>query len=113
MKVIKSIMPNGLSYIDESGIDKFVDFKECNENWIKYRKRSENLTDEKVGNIRKNDKCIGQRDSCARPPFIEFFTRPFTRFVFVESTEGQHPEQTFAQLKSEINSAGWTTFDLS
>jgi hypothetical protein len=108
MKVIKSITPNGLNYIDEAGIDKFVDFKECNENWIQYRKRSENLNDEKVESIRRNDKCVGQRDICARPHFIEFFTRPFTRFEFEDAAE-----ETFVQLKNDIISAGWSTFDLS
>jgi hypothetical protein len=108
MKTIKTISYNGLSYIDEDGIDKFVDFKECNENWIQYRKRSEKLTDEKVESIRRNDKYVGKRDICAQPCFIEFFTRPFTRFEFEDSAE-----EAFIQLKNEIISAGWTTLDLS
>ncbi|MEW9702912.1 hypothetical protein [Paenibacillus sp. SI8] len=112
MKIIKSITPDGLNYIDETGMDKFVDFKECNENWIQYRKRRENLNDEKVEYIRGHDKCIGQRDSCAQPHFIEFFTRPFTRFEFEESTECSS-EEAFAQLRNNIISAGWTTIDLS
>lgn len=106
MKVIKGFTSNGLKYIDESGIDKFVNFKECNENWIRYRKRSETLDDEKFESVRLNDRCVGQRDICARPYFIEFFTRPFTRFEFDE-------EEAFKQLKSNIISAGWSTYDLS
>lgn len=106
MKVIKSITAEGIKYFDEAGIDNFVDFKECNENWIQYRKRTENLSDEKLEYIRRNDKCVGQRDSCARPQFIELFTRPFTRFEF-------ETEQAFVQMKNDIISNGWTTLDLS
>lgn len=108
MKIIKSITPDGIRYIDEFGLDRFVDFIECNENWIQYRKRSESLSNEKVESIKRNDKCIGQRDICARPRFIEFFTRPFTRFEFEDSAE-----KAFMQLKNDITSAGWTTLDLS
>ena len=45
-------------------------------------------------------KYVGQRDICAAPPFIELFTRPFTKFEFSE-------------LNNKINSAGWNTIDLS
>ncbi|MBO9605454.1 MAG: hypothetical protein J7639_05865 [Paenibacillaceae bacterium] len=108
MKTIKSITSDGLYYTDETGLDKFIDFYECNENWIKYRKRSEGLDDEKIENIKKVDKCIGQRDIGARPRFIEFFTRPFTRFEFESIAE-----EAFLQVKKDIIYAGWTTFDLS
>ncbi|KPV61162.1 hypothetical protein QJ48_01425 [Paenibacillus sp. A3] len=113
MKTIKSVTKNGLSYTDENGIEKFVDFNECHENWIRYRIRSENLNDAKIEDVKINDRCIGQRDSCARPQFIEFFTRPFTRFEFEESIECPYPDQAFMKLKNDIISAGWTTLDLS
>ncbi|SDP30588.1 hypothetical protein SAMN04487897_1742 [Paenibacillus sp. yr247] len=109
MKLIRSISSDGIKYIDENGIEKYVDFIECNENWINYRKRKENLSDERIESVRGKDKCIGQRDSGTSPRFIEFFTRPFTRFEF----EGPNSEHDYAQLRDKIISSGWTTLDLS
>ncbi|MBB6214121.1 hypothetical protein HNQ80_000190 [Anaerosolibacter carboniphilus] len=113
MKIIKSITSKGINYSDEAGEEKFIDFEECNENWIQYRKRTEKLDDEKLANIKNNDKCIGQRDICANPIFIEFFTRPFTRFEFKESDEYPDPKEAFNCLQNEIILAGWKTLDLS
>lgn len=107
MKAIINIKTNGLCYIDENGTEKFVDFWECHENWIQYRKRKGRLTDERFEDVKNHDKYIGQRDICARPRFIEFFTRPFTRFEFEDS------EEAFIQLKNDITSVGWSTLDLS
>ncbi|MEI5908939.1 hypothetical protein WAK64_17975 [Bacillus spongiae] len=59
--------------------------------------------------IKRKDKCIGQRDVSADPMFIEFFTRPFTRFEF----KGSDSRQAFSSLKDELNAAGWTTLDQS
>jgi hypothetical protein len=113
MKAIKHITDEGISYIDEIGASGFVNFVECNENWLHYRKKKEKLNDQKVHEIRKIDKFVGQRDSCANPCYIEFFTRPFTRFEFDEIAEHSTCKQAFAKLRDEINSLGWTTIDLS
>ncbi|MEI5908938.1 hypothetical protein WAK64_17970 [Bacillus spongiae] len=43
MKEIKSITPTGITYINELGAEKFVDFNLCNQNWIAYRIRTEKL----------------------------------------------------------------------
>ena len=108
MKKVKTISSIGMYYMDEYGADKFIDFEACNRNWLDYRKRKENLIDEMVDYLRQTDNCIGQRDICSSPRFIEFFTRPFTRLEFDESEEGW-----FTKLKNEIETAGWSTFDLS
>lgn len=113
MKLIKSVTTEGISYVDENGIEGYVDFKQCSENWIQYRKRSENLNHEKVIELKRSSKCVGQRDICANPRFIEFFTRPFTRFEFIESDEYPDTEMAFCKLQNDIISAGWTTLDLS
>jgi len=113
VKIIKRVTNEGISYIDDSGSQGYVDFKQCNENWIQYRKRSENLSEERVIALRKRSKCVGQRDICARPRFIEFFTKPFTRFEFIECDEYPDAEKAFCKLQNDIISAGWTTLDLS
>jgi hypothetical protein len=108
MKIIKSIDSRGLSYTDELGILKYVDFKECNENWLKFRKRTESLTDEKLESLKVSDKCIGQRDICAKPRYIEFFTKPFTKFEFEDFDYDE-----YNKLKENILNIGWTMIDLS
>jgi hypothetical protein len=114
MKKIKNITPNGITYINELGEDNFIDFKKCNENWIQYRKRTENLNDETVEQIKKSDRYVGQRNICSDHKFIEFFTYPkFTRFEFQETAERQDSEKLFSNLKNSITLAGWTTLDLS
>ena len=113
MKKINSITSKGINYCDETGETKFIDFVECNENWIQYRKRKEKLDDEKFSIIQASDKCIGQRDICSNPMFIEFFTRPFTRFEYRESSDCPNPRDAFTRLQDDIISTGWMTFDLS
>jgi len=34
VKIIKRVTNEGISYIDDSGSQGYVDFKQCNENWI-------------------------------------------------------------------------------
>lgn len=113
MNSIKSVSTNGINYVDDNGTEGFVDFKQCNENWLQYRKRKENLSDDKINEIRKTDKCIGQRDASANPSFIVFFTRPFTKFEFIKTDEHPDPNEAFRKLKEDITNAGWTTLDLS
>lgn len=113
MKIIKSITIKGINYSDEPGEEIFIDFEECNKNWIEYRKRTENLDDEKLDNIQIIDKGIGQRDICANPIFIEFFTKPFTRFEFKESADYPEPKEAFIRLQNGIIAVGWKTLDLS
>jgi len=114
MKKIKKVTAEGIIYINELGEDSFVDFKKCNENWIQYRKRTENLNDEAIEQIKKNDRYVGQRNICSNSKFIEFFTYPkFTRFEFQETAENQDSEKLFSDLKNNITLVGWNTLDLS
>lgn len=114
MKIIKSITTEGIVYINETGEDCFVNFKKCNESWINYRIKTENLNIEEINNLKKHDKCVGQRNICSDIKFIEFFTYPkFTRFTFQESKEYKNAEIFFSSLKNNITLAGWTTIDLS
>lgn len=113
MKKITSITTEGIRYIDEADEEKFIDFEECNRNWIQYRKRTEKLDDEKLSNIKRIDKSVGQRDICANTIFIEFFTRPFTRFEFNDFNDSLDSKEAFINLQNDITSVGWRTLDLS
>jgi len=103
MKQIQGITFEGVKYIGLSGESRSIDFRECNQNWIQYRRRTENLKNEE---IISNDKTIGQRDGAANPPYFEFFTRPFTRFEF-------ESKNAFQQFRDTISATGWSTIDLT
>lgn len=107
--MVNKITPDGLYYSNSSGENIFLDFNECNENWLAYRKRAESLNDEQVANLREKDKTVGQRDIDVDQNFIEFFTRPFTRFEFITPTQIAEYEN----LRDSIFRYGWTTVDLS
>ncbi|QGQ97737.1 hypothetical protein EHS13_24040 [Paenibacillus psychroresistens] len=105
---MKSIEANSkiLRVISESGQDITVNFDECNENWIAYNKRNHNWTGEEYLQFKNQSKCIGQRDVCAKPPYFEFFTKPFTKVELKNKKE-------FLELQKLVQNAGWSTFDMS
>lgn len=76
MKQIQDISVEGVKYINESGESRFIGLKECNQNWIKYRSRTENLKTDEVQEIIRKDKTIGQRVIDANPPYFEFLQDP-------------------------------------
>ncbi|MFJ7728554.1 hypothetical protein ACIQXV_20700 [Neobacillus sp. NPDC097160] len=51
MKQIQGITAEGVRYISESGKPRFIDFKKCNQNWIKYKSRTENLMNDELQEI--------------------------------------------------------------
>lgn len=95
-----------LKFMSKIGEENLVSFKECHENWIAYQKLNNNWTEEEYEQFRRQSKCIGQRDICAKPPYFEFFTKPITKVELKNQKE-------FSALQKMIRDAGWTTFDLS
>jgi hypothetical protein len=95
-----------LRFLKETGEMITVNFNECNENWIAYQKRKNAWTEEEFEHFKNQSRCIGQRDVCAKPPYFEFFTRPFIRI-------GLRNQKEFSELQRKIQDVGWTTFDLS
>ena len=114
MKIINSITNKGITYINELGTEEFIDFKKCNEGWIQYKKKTDKLNNNSPVNTSMDNRYVGQRDICAKPCFIEFFTYPkFTKFEFKKTTKCLNPEELFTNLKNDIVDAGWSTLDLS
>ncbi|MGF7036097.1 hypothetical protein J2T17_007148 [Paenibacillus mucilaginosus] len=103
------VTSEGFSFIDNSGKESSVDFKECNENWVSYHKRKNNWSDVKAQEFHNQSKCVGQRDICAKPCYFKFFTKPFTKIEFT----GLNAERKFRDFQTKIIEVGWTTFDLS
>jgi len=107
--IFKTITSEGIYYENNFGENLFLNYKECNNNWLLYRKRTEFLNDEQIFELKGKDKTIGQRDVDPQKCYIEFFTQPFTRFEF------KNPEQMsdYLRLRDSIQFNGWTTHDLS
>ena len=56
MKQIKSLNSEGIHYVDEDGSIQFIDFKDCNQNWLKQHGIALDEADE------WDRKCVGWRD---------------------------------------------------
>lgn len=100
MKEIINITSKGIKFKNEKITIEFASFEECNKNWIEYKKRKTGK--ETVTNLMY----IGQRDSTSEPMFIELFTKPFTRFEFLNREE-------YNKVRDEILQANWKLLDLS
>lgn len=99
-KNIEKITKNGIYFLDLGNQINFIDFNKCYENWNRYLGKSNE--DNKM-----NFRCIGQRNSDKDNMFIEFFTKPFTRFEFFENDRGE-----YNNIKNKIELVGWRTIDL-
>jgi hypothetical protein len=117
---------DGLKYIDEHGNEKFIDFRECRNSWVKHMNESENYVDcngEPVRNVSENDTtCVAHRNWLAEKPYYEFFTSPRIRFEITlkkkifdalnKNWKGRY-YKIFCNIRFSIDNSGWSTFDLS
>ena len=99
------VSTESLRFQKETGEKITVNFKECNENWTAYQRRKNTWTEEEYEQFRNQSKCIGQRDVCAKPPYFEFFTKPFTKIEL-------RNQKDFSELQKMVRDAEWTTIDL-
>jgi len=100
---------------------KRISFRECRKNWVAYVNESDEFHTTDL--IEDQTKCVGWRDSCHMPPYIEFFSEPRVRFVFNDSNHilnkiwnnrvSRKETKHFLTLQTRINEVGWTTYDLS
>jgi hypothetical protein len=117
-KQIKEITPEGISYLDDEGSERFIDFAECFENfkgeiitpeyWERYKKLnhlSDKHWDEYLAGLERW-KRVGQRNYSAHPPFIQFFTRPMIMFEFENKND-------FDKVIYLLRKAKWQTIDLT
>ena len=93
--------PSGLELMNDNSDKLVVDFEECRNNWIAYRKRINRPIHSGI-----NDMVIGQRDCCSEHPYIEFFTKPFTKVEFDSVME-------YKKIRNLIEEYGYRTVDLS
>jgi len=119
---IRSLTSEGISYEDEHGVEQFINFSQCYQNYLERE-----LTDERWEQIkqlnRKTDndkeayiasvkewKQVAIRNVLEPPwadgPFIEFHTKPPVRFKFASIDQ-------FYEVRNVIENNGWVTFDLS
>jgi hypothetical protein len=119
---IKTITDQGLTYTDENGEEKFINFFTCYENYLQrylnqeaweWFKQNNSKTDadwDDYVDHTKSWKEVARRNILTFPwgdgPFIEFHTEPLTRFKFANEDE-------FYRVRYEVEKTGWVTFDLS
>lgn len=74
---IITVTQGGILYRDIAEIVRWLDFRECQENYIDEQQLSETLSNQ------LDSRCVG-RCSCylAPLPYIEFFTTPILRLEF-------------------------------
>jgi hypothetical protein len=121
-KQIKEITPKGLMYIDDTGVEQFINFAKCYEIYVQEMLSPEHWEQHKQLNNKSDEdwdayvewiqrhKLVADRNILTPPwadgPYIEFYTKPPIRFKFDTTEE-------FRKIYGLIHEAGWTTSDLS
>jgi hypothetical protein len=119
---VRSVTAQGLTYVDDEGVEKFIDFAQCYENYVKEMlssarwdkiKAANNKTDADWDNYVERTKKwreVGRRNILTPPwgdgPFVELYTEPPTRFQF-------DSEEAYREITGAIRETGWRTADLS
>ena len=115
-KLIRSVTAQGIVYVDDTGVEQFIDFLQCYENFVERHLSPESWASHKELNHKtdedwdeyvewvKGTKAIGARD--IGELFIDFYTEPRIRFQFATQDE-------WWLIRRSTRKAGWHTFDLT
>ncbi len=118
-----SVTREALSYQGLDGIVHQLIFAESRAHWIAYLNRSPEFpgSDRTIADSRG----VGWHDFGHRPPYIDIFGEPRTRFVFSAPASWRawlwwklrypsfSPHAAFQALHELITAAGWRLYDLS
>lgn len=120
-KNIVRIEQVGIEYTDSYGENHFINFNECKDNWVIYVNNSGQFSG--GTNFKEEESlCVGWRDICGNPAFIEFFSNPRVKFIFpyektiiekLTKTYCRKNYKEFTKMQLQIIECGWTTYDLS
>lgn len=96
---IVTVTIGGILYRDIAEITRWIDFRYCAENSVRYLSADDLVI--------HAGRCVGRRsESVALLPYIEFFTTPITRLEFDHADD-------FADLLHEMQRCGgWFAIDL-
>lgn len=75
-----AVTREALSYQGTDGVSRQLIFAECQAQWIAYLNRSPEFPG--ADRTTADSRGVGWRDFAHRPPYIEIFGEPRTRFVF-------------------------------
>ena len=114
-KNIIEVTSDGLSYLDETGTERFIDFADCYQRHLddwndpdrvkRFKEANPKFSDAQLEaslKLIRSKKDIGVRNISV--PCIVFFTEPPTQFTFSNRAE-------FDRVHTPIWRAGWRTFD--
>jgi hypothetical protein len=109
---IKCVTPQRVEYLDEAGLECFVDLEECSRNCIQSDDESEGdfalfTSEDREGAAAwssRRIRYVGLRGMLDDPPWIEFTNKRRTRFEFGSSNEA-------VGLKLQLMQARWRTLD--
>ena len=105
MKEITSITSDGVTYTDEDGNQKFIDFESCHQNnLMDIEKRMGSRYTDKDKDFWERAKYIGVRYALSDPPSIVFYTTPPIEFKFPT-------RKSLGKVLVGIKEAGWRTND--
>ncbi|MBR1833560.1 MAG: hypothetical protein IJ784_14235 [Ruminiclostridium sp.] len=95
----------------------YYDIISMNENGITFKNGKQVIFFYCIGrNNYYSEKCIGERNALADPPYVEFFTGNSNIRVVFDKTgmlEKKNNQRDFAQFHIDIQKYGYTTFNLS
>ena len=111
---IRRITVSGITYINGDGALHFIDFSLCADNWrVQNVVASASTVNDAHDASDWLQRCVGEHNLCAMPPYIEFFTQPRTRFEFKFESPCETRDERYYWLSEWVRKAGWTTFDRS